>query len=165
MICLGNIFLEFNAVIDHGGIVLWLMLILSVILYSTLSSTWLGIIDAKKDIRQLINNINKEHSEEDVITDVTLFELDKLAWVQRRVPVLSVMITLSPLAGLLGTVSGLLTTFSGMASDSTTKPIDIISSGISEALVTTQAGLLMAIPAALIFAPVSYTHLTLPTIA
>ncbi len=38
-----------------------------------------------------------------------------------------------------------------MASQHTVKPIDSISSGISEALITTQTGLLIAIPAAILF--------------
>ncbi len=53
----------------------------------------------------------------------------------------------APLWGLLGTVSGMLATFDGLASggggDNT---MDMVASGISEALITTQTGLMVAIP-------------------
>ncbi len=57
----------------------------------------------------------------------------------------------APLLGLLGTVAGMLITFSGMAAGNQA-PIDTISTGISKALVTTQAGLVIAIPAAFLLA-------------
>jgi biopolymer transport protein ExbB len=65
---------------------------------------------------------------------------------ERRFPFVFVMIGASPLIGLLGTVSGMFTTFRGMASDGAAPPIEIISTGISEALITTQAGLVIGVP-------------------
>ena len=50
------------------------------------------------------------------------------------------------LIGLLGTVGGMLRTFDGLSMQDSYK-MDLVASGISEALVTTQAGLLVAIPA------------------
>ncbi len=143
--------IETKAVMQHGGIVLWCMLGLAVVLYSVLASTWLGLFQVKKEIGELDQSIENKNDVQGVIADVELFELDRLAWVERRLPMLLVMIAIAPLAGLLGTVVGMLNTFSGMASQSAAKPIDSISSGISQALVTTQAGLFMAIPAALLF--------------
>ena len=55
---------------------------------------------------------------------------------------------------LLGTVSGMLVTFSGLATSSAAQPIDKISVGISEALITTQAGLLIAMISTTLLAPV-----------
>ena len=46
----------------------------------------------------------------------------------------------------------MLVTFGGMASGASSEPIDVISGGISKALVTTQAGLVIAVPAAFLFA-------------
>ena len=56
------------------------------------------------------------------------------------------MIGAAPLLGLLGTVSGMFTTFGGMATTSANAPIDVISDGIAEALITTETGLVVAIP-------------------
>ncbi|MDF1739456.1 MAG: MotA/TolQ/ExbB proton channel family protein [Verrucomicrobiales bacterium] len=57
-----------------------------------------------------------------------------------------ILISSAPLIGLLGTVSGMFTTFHGMSSSSAGAPIDVISRGISEALITTQTGLVIGVP-------------------
>lgn len=57
------------------------------------------------------------------------------------------LVTSAPLMGLLGTVMGMLTTFAGLAVSSGSKTVDQIAAGISEALITTQTGLIIAIPA------------------
>jgi biopolymer transport protein ExbB len=60
---------------------------------------------------------------------------------------LLILITTAPLMGLLGTVMGMLTTFGGLAVASGGSTVDQIAAGISEALITTQTGLIIAIPA------------------
>jgi biopolymer transport protein ExbB len=68
------------------------------------------------------------------------------SYLNRRLRFLMVLATASPLIGLLGTVGGMLRTFDGLSMQDNYK-MDLVASGISEALVTTQAGLLVAIPA------------------
>ena len=68
------------------------------------------------------------------------------SYLNRRLKFLLVLATASPLIGLLGTVGGMLRTFDGLSMQDDYK-MDLIASGISEALVTTQAVLLVAIPA------------------
>lgn len=149
---MNSFLLELQSLIDEGGIVLWLMLLLCIVLYTVLASSWWGLLSLKRQINDFGQTLDKAPTRDLVADEADLFELKKLAWVHRRLPVLSVLIALAPLSGLLGTVAGMLTTFAGMTSASTTKPIDSISTGISQALITTQAGLLMAIPAALLLA-------------
>ena len=48
--------------------------------------------------------------------------------------------------GLLGTVIGMLATFKGISSGSGSETVDMVASGISEALITTQTGLFIALP-------------------
>jgi biopolymer transport protein ExbB len=56
-------------------------------------------------------------------------------------------VSTAPLLGLLGTVTGMLTTFSALASGSGgDKTMDMIAGGISEALITTETGLAIALP-------------------
>ncbi|HAT59370.1 MAG TPA: hypothetical protein DCS60_01200 [Opitutae bacterium] len=66
--------------------------------------------------------------------------------IDRRIHFLSILIATGPLLGLLGTVTGMLTTFDGIAAGESSK-FGIIISGVSEALITTQGGLIISIPA------------------
>ena len=68
-----------------------------------------------------------------------------LSPVNRRIKFLAVLITVGPLVGLLGTVTGMLSTFNGMAEGQGSR-LDSVIAGISEALITTQTGLIISIP-------------------
>jgi len=59
---------------------------------------------------------------------------------------LHLVASVSPLLGLLGTVSGMINAFSSIASEGIGNP-GLLAGGISEALLTTAAGLCVAIPA------------------
>jgi biopolymer transport protein ExbB len=67
----------------------------------------------------------------------------------RRLVFLNIMVVSAPLFGLLGTVLGMLLTFKaiGIGGSSTS---EIIARGISEALVATQTGMMVAIPGLLL---------------
>ncbi|MEM6708910.1 MAG: MotA/TolQ/ExbB proton channel family protein [Pseudomonadota bacterium] len=78
-------------------------------------------------------------------------ERDRL---ERFLGVIAVTATTSPLLGLLGTVSGMITTFSMMTIFGS-GDASVVSGGISEALVTTEMGLIVAIPALIIHALLS----------
>jgi biopolymer transport protein ExbB len=65
----------------------------------------------------------------------------------RDLRVMQVCVSVAPLLGLLGTVTGMLATFAALASGSGgDKTMDMVASGISEALITTETGLLVALP-------------------
>lgn len=66
-----------------------------------------------------------------------------LTWVKSWLQPLHVLVSAMPLLGLLGTIIGLLDTFSALSSNGALT----ISDAIGKALLTTQAGLLVAIPA------------------
>lgn len=59
---------------------------------------------------------------------------------------LQVIASISPMMGLLGTVSGMVKAFRNIAAQGLGKP-ELLANNISEALVTTASGLLIAIPA------------------
>lgn len=73
---------------------------------------------------------------------------------QRWLPFVAICATSAPLLGLLGTVTGIMNTFSLMTVFGTGDP-KTLSSGISEALVTTEYGLIVAIPSLLLHALLS----------
>ena len=66
--------------------------------------------------------------------------------INRRIRFLTIIITTGPLVGLLGTVTGMLSTFTGMVQADGNKFSSVVG-GISEALITTQTGLIISIPA------------------
>jgi len=72
----------------------------------------------------------------------------------RNLSVIAVLGSVAPLLGLLGTVSGMIATFSVISAIGTgnARPL---AGGISEALVATEAGLLVAIPGLLLSASLS----------
>jgi biopolymer transport protein ExbB len=86
---------------------------------------------------------------EKAIEDVGSREADKM---KRSLRPLSVIATISPLLGLLGTVYGMISAFQATttagAGDAKT---DMLAIGIYEALVTTAAGLTIAIPVLLLY--------------
>ena len=63
--------------------------------------------------------------------------------IHREFGLLNSMVTAAPLLGLLGTVVGMVETFRGLSDVS---GMGVISSGISKALLTTQLGLVIALP-------------------
>jgi biopolymer transport protein ExbB len=63
----------------------------------------------------------------------------------RDLKVMQVAVSLAPLLGLLGTVTGMLTTFKALAAGGGEKTMGMIASGISEALITTETGLVLAL--------------------
>ena len=72
----------------------------------------------------------------------------KLDGLERGLPLLSLIATVSPLLGLLGTVLGMIEAFQQMETAGDSVDPAILSGGIWEALLTTAAGLTVAIPAA-----------------
>lgn len=66
-----------------------------------------------------------------------------MTWVKSWLQSLHILVSAMPLLGLLGTIIGLLETFSALSSNANLT----ISDAIGKALLTTQAGLLVAIPA------------------
>ena len=63
----------------------------------------------------------------------------------RRIAFLNVLVISAPLFGLLGTVMGMLLTFQAIGSGGASAS-EVISKGISEALVATQTGMMIAVP-------------------
>ena len=79
---------------------------------------------------------------DDVIAEAVLNEQPPLA---RFRVALSVFASVAPLMGLLGTVTGMISTFDVITQYGTGDP-KLLSGGISEALITTELGLAVAIP-------------------
>ncbi|MCX8109192.1 MAG: MotA/TolQ/ExbB proton channel family protein [Verrucomicrobiae bacterium] len=92
----------------------------------------------------------KEHVEE-VMYERMLAAKPRL---ERYVPFLSLAAATAPLLGLLGTVTGMINTFNLITVFGTGDP-KTLASGISEALITTEFGLIIAVPSLLLHALLS----------
>ena len=69
----------------------------------------------------------------------------EMAFLEKGMVWLSTVANIAPLLGFLGTVSGMIGAFESIAAAGDVEP-SIVASGISEALITTAAGLVIAIP-------------------
>ncbi|MBL4661808.1 MAG: MotA/TolQ/ExbB proton channel family protein [Alcanivoracaceae bacterium] len=94
----------------------------------------------------VLRNITRDREHiEDIVSEAILHESGQL---NRFGSLIMVVATVTPLLGLLGTVTGMITTFDIITEFGTGDP-KALSSGISIALVTTEVGLAVAIPALL----------------
>lgn len=87
-------------------------------------------VDSSSDIRRRVFQLKQVH----------------LARIDARLRMSAILVSTAPLAGLLGTVTGMLSTFAGLGVSSGGNTLDLVAGGISEALITTQTGLVLAIP-------------------
>jgi biopolymer transport protein ExbB len=85
---------------------------------------------------------------EELLFEKTLYAKTKL---NSMLPFIAVTASSAPLLGLLGTVTGMINTFK-MITVFGTGDAQTLSGGISEALITTEWGLIVAIPAVLLYA-------------
>jgi len=83
---------------------------------------------------------------EDAVAEAMLREVPR---VERFGSAIAVFAAVAPLLGLLGTVTGMISTFDVITEHGTGDP-KLLAGGISEALVTTELGLMVAIPTLLI---------------
>jgi biopolymer transport protein ExbB len=74
---------------------------------------------------------------------------EEISQMERGIPVLEIIFTIAPMLGLIGTVSGLVRIFSslGTSTGQTAEQAKQIALGIAEAMNTTIAGLVVAVPA------------------
>ena len=103
----------------------------------------------------LVAGVENSSESPDLVEEV-LYEniLEARPALNKLLPVVATTAAVAPLLGLLGTVTGMINTFN-LISVFGTGDARVLSSGISEALVTTEFGLIVAIPALLIHALLS----------
>ena len=77
--------------------------------------------------------------------DMADYHISQLRPYEQHLNILRALVACSPLLGLLGTVKGMITTFLALGGRGVAS-MDMLSVGISEALITTQVGLIVAIP-------------------
>jgi len=152
--------------VQQGGGIGYLILILGAVGVLIVLRRAIGLTLAKRAVEQQakseepsernplgrLQRIMAEHAGDDqeaaaIRLDEQLAEESSL--LNRGLPTLAVLAAVSPLLGLLGTVTGMIETFQSITLFGTGDP-KLMSGGISQALVTTQLGLAVAIPLVLL---------------
>jgi biopolymer transport protein ExbB len=149
-----------------GGWVMWCMLALSLVLYVSAAHllmtayhrgltgatdvvlrNWVARPDlAPASVRELVRYTQDEiHSVKEIEGRFREVEATQVSDLDRRIAFLNVLVVSAPLFGLLGTVLGMLLTFKAIGIGGSSAS-EIIAKGISEALVATQTGMMVAIP-------------------
>jgi biopolymer transport protein ExbB len=101
---------------------------------------------ARGTLGQIIRDAMASRSLEEMEHFFDSVRNDELSPFERDLRVMKVSVTTAPLLGLLGTVTGMLATFNALATGGGgDKTMGMIASGISEALITTEAGLVLAL--------------------
>lgn len=83
----------------------------------------------------------------DTIKEVSISEIERL---EKNIPFLTAIITISPILGLMGTVLGIMDIFNVISGGYIGNP-ELLSKGIAEALITTVTGLGITIPCILLY--------------
>ena len=130
--------------IEKGGPVMIVIIGLSVVLYS---QCFLLILNLRQSRRQL-NRVSPLRLEELPALRQRQKEIQD-TFRQQRIA-LGAMIAAAPLLGLLGTVSGMTKTFESLATRVGQQSMEKLAGGISEVLVATESGLVVAIPALMV---------------
>lgn len=135
--------------LDKGGFITYILLVLNIVGFSVMIWKYLEIKSAKAIINFSANEIKTavmvDSSHPFYLTLITS-ECDKyIDKLDSGLNIIRNIATISPLLGLLGTVLGVLQSFESIATFGLGNP-SFFSSGISVALITTIAGLIVAIP-------------------
>lgn len=102
---------------------------------------------AARVMKAVVQNLDRSRDHlEDIVSEAILHEAPHI---ERFGSTVTVIAAVAPLLGLLGTVTGMISTFDIITEYGTGDP-KMLSGGISEALVTTELGLIVAIPMLLI---------------
>jgi biopolymer transport protein ExbB len=97
---------------------------------------------------EVLQNLHRTGTESEETLQIALAEQRLL--LERNLGFLGTMGNTAPLIGLLGTVWGIMRAFHDMARTGSAGP-SVVAAGVAEALFTTAAGLLVAVPAVLLF--------------
>lgn len=134
--------------IDRGGIIVYILIFLNIIGFTIMFWKLVVIALSSNKREALISEIisfakdNNEEFKKDSIENFINRKIRKLEFGLNTVKIIA---SIAPLLGLLGTVIGVLDSFDSITKSGLGDP-SIFSSGISVALITTIAGLIVAIP-------------------
>lgn len=120
---------------------------------------------AKGEIAKMIRYAQERSADQrDIANRFGEIRNEQIGRVDRRLLMLSVFVSAAPLTGLLGTVMGMLDTFRGLSMSAGGQTVNLVAGGISQALITTQLGLIIAIPGYLMLSSIEKRRGLLDTV-
>ncbi|MGC6425434.1 MAG: MotA/TolQ/ExbB proton channel family protein [Akkermansiaceae bacterium] len=159
---------EVIAIFSDGGLVMAALATVAFILYTVAASSlyfvirgnlndrdqhlWAGWINDPESaqgrigeiVRYVIHgkrlSIKRVQRRFDEVREILIYTVD------RRLIIISTLVAAAPMTGLLGTVGGMLDMFDGLAAGGGEQSMNMIASGMKEALFTTLTGLVIALP-------------------
>jgi biopolymer transport protein ExbB len=140
--------IDLMSYIDRGGVIVYILIFLNIIGFTIMFWKLVVILSSRvgkekivQDILAFVKTTNSSFEKESV-ENVINRRIRKLEFGLNTVKIIA---SIAPLLGLLGTVIGVLNSFDSITKSGLGDPA-IFSSGISVALITTVAGLIVAIP-------------------
>jgi biopolymer transport protein ExbB/TolQ len=134
----------FWELLDQGGPVMLPLILLSVVLYARCFGLYFTMRSAHRRLALA--------SQENLgsLTRVRTLRAELAETFQQHRFVIMTLIAAAPLLGLLGTVTGMISTFESLVERSGQRSFEGLADGISVALITTETGLAIAIPAVIL---------------
>lgn len=166
----------FAAIMNNGGLVMWVLFFLNLLLWYGLGYRRLTLRRGTLgNVRRLVRSHIKKGGKRECkgIIDYAIVDALQAAsearamgersrkfiqdalWpysrsIKRYAVLVKTIVVLAPLIGLLGTVIGMIETFDALQTSTMFAQGDSISGGISKALFTTELGLIVAVPGMII---------------
>lgn len=130
-----------SEILARGGVMMWPLLLLSVLGLALVAQNACLLSSMKKRLRREAGHDGEEGQDAEAPLLPLLAGMDRL---NRGIEHLFLIASIAPVCGLLGTVLGIIKSFTAL---SLSRPdSQILSLGLSEALLTTAAGLVIALP-------------------
>lgn len=143
-----QVFEGLTSIWEQGGFVMPPLILLSLILFTALFRLAHELLRSSKSVHPSLSAKSIYRDQSNPAYPIETMTQERTEWRQhfdRRLKFVRIIATAAPLLGLLGTVAGMLKTFQALGMKEGVESIDLIASGISEALVTTETGLSIAI--------------------
>lgn len=139
--------MELVTYIERGGIIVYILICMNILGFTIMLWKSFVLLFANRRIdiytKEILNNLN-------LIENLGIAQIQsavslKVKQLELGLNTVKIIASLAPLIGLLGTVIGILNSFDSISHLGLGDPT-VFSSGISVALITTVAGLIVAIP-------------------
>jgi biopolymer transport protein ExbB len=139
--------------IEEGGTIVYILIALNIIGFTIMLVKFIQILMTRRYKAALLEEVIVEIEakevplhDEHIVVELIKDEMSKrLYGVESGLGTVKIIASISPLLGLLGTVAGVLMAFDAISRSGMGDP-SVFAGGISMALVTTVAGLIVAIP-------------------